>query len=364
MTTYTTSLLKTTAVALVFVSAFIALQATSQQSVSATQPPPAPPASVQMAQNIAKINLRVTEIGTDYVDIAWDNVDGLSNRYNIEMTRTIAGRVFNADLSREMSADPCWNCLAYVNSYGLVDIITLTSTNNSTYRITGLQPGVLYRIILSQRGTIGVTEFERTAINNADISVAVQTRGVKSAEQTNLEQAVRQPGTQATTTPVPTAIGLQDGALIRGYGEQDVYIYKDTVVGVNQYRTRYARLILNPQVFNSYGHLSWDNIQAITPPMQDFFLENSIFVSNFVRQVDGDGKVYMLFPSGDVGVKRHIQLTAQQFESVSDAFYGSTSRPASDIWGAIYNTNDVELNIYSTGAPITTVQELRALLSN
>lgn len=348
--THTTLITRVGAILFVFASVLLVLQLVNQQSVGARDVTPA---------DIEAINFRVAEIGENYVDIAWNNVSGLSNRYNIEITRKVNGIAYNADLSKQFIIDPCWNCLTYTTSNGSTAIVVISPTNNGKYRILGLNSGVLYTIRLAQ-WTTGVAR--EGNFSNMAPSVAVQTRGAKSAQQIALEQSAPARAGFESRYVLPTGTAtLQDGDLIQAYGEEDVYIYKKAIVGPRQYQTEYARLILNPAVFNSYGHLRWDAIKQVSGPISNFLLQNRVYTSNFVRQVNGDGKVYMLFPSGDTGVKRHIQLTGQQFESVSNYFYGF-DRPTSDIWSAIYNINEIELNIYTTGTPITTTTELRSLL--
>ena len=96
--------------------------------------------------------------------------------------------------------------------------------------------------------------------------------------------------------PKTNAQVINDGDLVRAY--QDVYIVK--IVGQKTFK----RLILNPQVFDSYGNLRWDNIKTVSQATLDTYT-----TSNLVRQFQGDGMVYRLFPEGDTGVKSHIQLT-------------------------------------------------------
>ena len=130
---------------------------------------------------------------------------------------------------------------------------------------------------------------------------------------------------------------LRDGDIVQATGSYDVYILK--IVGGQ----RYKRLILNPQIFNSYGHLRWENIQEVSQATL-----NAYTTSNLVREVNGDGRVYRLFPSGDTGVKSYVQLTTQQFLSAG----------GSDV--AIYGVNSLELNLYTTISPITTVEQFRS----
>ena len=66
--------------------------------------------------------------------------------------------------------------------------------------------------------------------------------------------------TQAQT-PTPLLIStqtIQDGDLIRATATNDVYIVKI----INE--KRFKRLIINPDIFESYGHLEWENVQDVS----------------------------------------------------------------------------------------------------
>ena len=136
------------------------------------------------------------------------------------------------------------------------------------------------------------------------------------------------------STSQASAQVINDGDLVRA--DQDVYIIK--IVGSKTFK----RLIVNPQVFDSYGHLRWDNIKTVSQATL-----NRYTTSNLVRQFQGDGMVYRLFPQGDTGVKSHIQLTAQQFQQ------------AGGDWDSIYEVNQFELALYTTIKPTTTVFQFR-----
>ena len=137
------------------------------------------------------------------------------------------------------------------------------------------------------------------------------------------------------STSQASAQVINDGDLVRA--DQDVYIIK--IVGSKTFK----RLIVNPQVFDSYGHLRWDNIKTVSQATL-----NRYTTSNLVRQFQGDGMVYRLFPQGDTGVKSHIQLTAQQFQQ------------AGGDWDSIYEVNQFELALYTTVIPINTIQQFQA----
>lgn len=117
----------------------------------------------------------------------------------------------------------------------------------------------------------------------------------------------------------------------------DVYIVK--IVGTKKFK----RLILNPEVFNSYGHLKWSNIKTVSQAEED-----SYAISSLVR-VDGDTKVYALTPAGDTGAKSWVNVTADQFIS------GANSDPDS-----IYTINSVDSGFYAVKTDITTVDQLKA----
>ena len=105
---------------------------------------------------------------------------------------------------------------------------------------------------------------------------------------------------------------------MRATGSDDVFIVKKVA------NTYYKRLILNPAIFESYGHLRWSDVQDINKSLLD-----KLQTSNLVRHIDG-GAVYALFPNGDTGIKRHLQVTPTQFEALG---YD---------WNSIYNINTKE----------------------
>ena len=93
------------------------------------------------------------------------------------------------------------------------------------------------------------------------------------------------------------AIEIPEGAIIKTTNNPDVYIVK--------YKNgkRFKRLVLNPQVFESYGHLRWEDILTIDQSEMDSFI-----VSDLVR-VDGQTDIYQLVPNGDVGTKTLLEST-------------------------------------------------------
>jgi len=127
-----------------------------------------------------------------------------------------------------------------------------------------------------------------------------------------------------------TEIIISDGDLIRAQGDVDVFIVKLISAGTGQETKKFKRLVLNPEIFNKYDHLTWEIIKDVASDIVDEYE-----TTDLVRSVDDD-KVYKLYPNGDVGEKRWIE-TADDF---LDLGYD---------WDAIYNINNFERDFYATG---------------
>jgi len=125
---------------------------------------------------------------------------------------------------------------------------------------------------------------------------------------------------------------ISDGTLIKSKENNDVYIVK--IIG----NKKFKRLVLNPSVFNSYGHLHWNDIIEVTQDTVESFQ-----TSNLVRAtVAGDPKVYLLYPEsanleeggGDSGIKRWI-VNEQVFSNLGLD------------WDEIYTINETDRNSYT-----------------
>lgn len=126
--------------------------------------------------------------------------------------------------------------------------------------------------------------------------------------------------------PYVANAAIVDGDLIRATGTFDIYIVK--LVGSEMYR----RLILNPDIFEQYGHLKWSNVQDV-----DQAVVNQYTDSQLVR-MDGDTAVYQLVPTGeDTAAKHHVA-------SVDDFLAGGFD------WDQIYVINAHEHDNTTTGA--------------
>ncbi len=119
---------------------------------------------------------------------------------------------------------------------------------------------------------------------------------------------------------------LVDGDLITTSENPDIYIVK--LVGSKKFK----RLILNPDIFNSYGHLKWEDVKTVSQTDQDQFM-----LSELVIEVNADGsvadpKVYIVTSASgsDSGERRWLNLTASEFEQ------------AGYDWDSIYQVNHTE----------------------
>lgn len=125
-----------------------------------------------------------------------------------------------------------------------------------------------------------------------------------------------------------SAVTIADGDVIKnpsasGVAQFDVYIVK--LIGAKKFK----RIVLNPQVFESYGHLSWSNVKSVDQTTMD-----SYTASELVR-TDGDTKVYKLVPDGDNGTKEWLNMTAEAFAASYD-------------WDSIYTVNSTDIGNYNT----------------
>ena len=130
------------------------------------------------------------------------------------------------------------------------------------------------------------------------------------------------------------------------YESLDIYIAK--VVGAEKYK----RLILNPQVFDSYGHLNWSDVKEVDQSVMDAFTTSCL-----IRE-DGDTKVYALAPDDDTGTKSWINLTAEEFLGATPGAYSTNDSDA------IYTVNSTDAGNYTTTGDITTVAALETYLAD
>ena len=112
-----------------------------------------------------------------------------------------------------------------------------------------------------------------------------------------------------------------DGSLLRAIGDYKVYIIKGN----------YKRWIQTAEIYNYYGHLTWDDIIDVDPSILAEYQEA------WLIRADGDKKVYEL--NADA-TKHWLDMTAEEFTL--------TGRK----WDMVYIVNDWERDFYTTGANV------------
>jgi len=134
-----------------------------------------------------------------------------------------------------------------------------------------------------------------------------------------------------------------DGDLISDSDSPDIYIVK-TVNG-----KYFRRLILNPEIFNSYGHLRWEDV--ISFPAGSISGNSTVYeLSELVIEVNPDGsvadpKVYRVSSvlNSDAGERRWLNVSSEEFEALG---YD---------WDSIYYINHTEASpdFYPIKPPLT-----------
>ncbi len=139
----------------------------------------------------------------------------------------------------------------------------------------------------------------------------------------------------AVLAPVASGATILEGDVVSpdaSYTDADGNTYYPYDVFIVKYvgDKKFKRLVLNPQVFESYGHLKWENIKTVTVAELEAFT-----TAELVRAIDDD-KVYKLFPDGDTGIKRWVE----SLDCFNDQGYD---------WDSVYIINSVDRDNYTTG---------------
>ena len=147
-------------------------------------------------------------------------------------------------------------------------------------------------------------------------------------------------------SPLFASSNIVDGDLISAEDSFDVYIVKIIPsADSGQATKKFKRLILNPDIFNSYEHLKWENVKSVSESEL-----NTYTLSELVLEVNPDGsvadpKVYKVSSAADsdTGERRWLDLTTEEFETLG---YD---------WDAIYKINSTEASpdFYPEGVSIT-----------
>ncbi|MEK7519714.1 MAG: S1C family serine protease [Patescibacteria group bacterium] len=135
------------------------------------------------------------------------------------------------------------------------------------------------------------------------------------------------------------AQNIVDGDLVTVSPNPDIYIVK--IIGVKKFK----RLILNPDIFDSYGHLKWSNVKMIDQATLDLYKSSELVIEINADGSIADPKVYRVVSSAnsDVGERSWLNLTASEFEA------------AGYDWDSLYHVNHREAlpSFYPTKNPLT-----------
>lgn len=205
-----------------------------------------------------------------------------------------------------------------------IAIIPGLPNETKTYQDQGLVNGVLYFYKLftedtssNSQDSVSVPRASATPTASLPVAPAPETPPVENPP-------VEESPSQQPQQPADMA----DGDLITTRDNSDIYIVK--MVGTKKFK----RLILNVTVFNSYGHLKWENVKTVSQEVM-----NSYTLSELVMEMNDDGsvaspKVYKVSsePNSDAGTKQWLNLSPGEFEAAGydwDAVYGINHREAS-----------------------------------
>ena len=241
------------------------------------------------------------------------------------------------------------------NAYPNLDWNNVKQVNQDTFHtfilsdlITPQNSDDIYRIFpSSDMGVKAKIELTRQQIQEAGVDIdSIYTvndneyseMSYPSIDPITTLSELRQGNLFVSNMTVMSIDNIQDGDLIRTNTAPNIYIAKK----INN--EMYKREIVNPRIFQAYGHLQFQNVKTIS----DTDL-NQFTTSNLIQQVYPDGVpvntgVYNVFSYQGSGLKRLIQTP--------DTY---CSLPPS----AIYSINEMEASegFYFTGPPITQIQE-------
>ena len=117
-------------------------------------------------------------------------------------------------------------------------------------------------------------------------------------------------------------INLPEGSLIKSSNDYKIYI-------INNHN--YKRHIFNPDIFNMYDHLRWENIIEVSEETLNSFITSDLYKSS------NDYKVYSLEEIDEtkgIAVKHHLDLTVEEFE---ERGYN---------WKQVFEVNGEEMEYY------------------
>ena len=163
-------------------------------------------------------------------------------------------------------------------------------------------------------------------------AATTRTEQVRQAggEMERVEQT-RRASDRTAAEPPTTQRAAPDHVLIRQVGTIDVFL---TRIAAGK---RFKRLLLNPTVFNSYD-FDWQSVRDVGAEEIGRWAHSSLV------RLEGDYQVWQLFPDGDEGQRRPLDLTDEQFIS------------AGFDWDSVAEINRTEFEAYDEGRPVTAAE--------
>ncbi len=149
-------------------------------------------------------------------------------------------------------------------------------------------------------------------------------------EMERVEQT-RRASDRTAVEPPTTERAAPDHVLIREVGTIDVFL---TRIAAGK---RFKRLLLNPAVFESYG-FDWQSVRDVSAEEIGRWAHSSLV------RLEGDYRVWQLFPDGDEGERRWLDITAEQFVA------------AGFDWDSVAEINRTEFEAYDEGRPVTAAE--------
>jgi hypothetical protein len=217
-----------------------------------------------------------------------------------------------------------------------------TSASTITVTVKSISGSVMSGKTVSVSSDRGTTTDTISTITGTTSSNGKATFSVKSSTAGEAVISATTGGTAITDTATvtfttvegtitPAATTLSEGAVARIGSGSEVYVIK--IVGDKKFK----RHIVSPEVFNSYGHLSWSGIQS-TSSLDDYSLSAWVRVCTGANGAPAaTDKVYEVNADSTM---HWLNMTAAQFYA----------RGGSD--EAIYNVNDGELGLYTLGVDV------------
>lgn len=250
--------------------------------------------------------------------------------------------VSKISLRYDLDVTSPYNCAS--ETYAATDTIYGTPADFAGYATTAVFTDALSITPTQAICFYVVLDIGENAVNGTTLEIMIPTPSTEviasGSTTVSPSQYVDLQGTTVLSTtsmevPPPTdTTEIRDGDLIRASGAFDIYIVK--LVGSKMFR----RLILNPDIFNQYGHLKWSNVKNVDRAALNQYTDSQLVrcARSECPNPDIYKKVYQLVPTGEDTAAKHWITSAEDF--IAGRFD----------WDQVYEINAHEHNNTETGA--------------